>query len=282
MKIVKSCSEIRALILDLKKEGKEISFVPTMGFLHEGHLGLIKKAKESVDIVVVSIFVNKKQFNNVDDFKNYPIDTDRDIEKLQKESVDILFLPDDAQIYPAGEGELEFYPDPELVNILCGKSRQGHFQGVCKVLMKLFDLIQPDFVIFGLKDFQQFLVVKKMIEFFKLDIEIVGVEIIRENSGLAMSSRNHNLSALNREKAVIINQIMLKVENDIKKTGNITLTLQNSIRELEKNDEFVVDYFEVRRESDLSIVDSYDELIVCRLFAAIYVGQVRLIDNLKI
>ena len=281
MKIVKNCSEIKGLIFDLKKEGKKVAFVPTMGFLHDGHLGLIEKAKQTADIVVVSIFVNKKQFNNADDFKNYPIDIDRDIAKLQEKSVDIVFLPSNEEIYPVGESEFEIFPDPKLTNILCGKSRPGHFEGVCKVLMKLFNVVSPDFAIFGLKDFQQFLIVKKMIAFFKLNIEIIGVETVRENSGLAMSSRNHNLSALNRDKAEKINQIILQAKNDLKKTGNITLTLQNSIRELEKNDEFDVDYFEVRKESDLSMVESYDELVNCRLFAAIYVGKVRLIDNLK-
>ncbi len=281
MKIIKKATQIQELIKDLKAQGKAIAFVPTMGFLHEGHLTLVKRAKELADVVVVSIFVNKKQFNNPADFANYPIDIEADLKKLQEKSVDVVFVPTHEEVYPETGAELEIYLEEKMDNILCGKSRPGHFVGVCKVLRRFFDLIKPDFAIFGLKDYQQYVVVRNMVDYFDLPIKIIGVETVREASNLALSSRNHNLGDYH-EKAALIHKIMRDAKNQVKKTGNINLILHNSIREIEKNPGFKVDYFEIRRESDLALVKSYDEHVKCRLFAAVYVAKVRLIDNLSI
>lgn len=282
MKIIKISKEINELTNSLKSQGKTIAFVPTMGFLHEGHLTLVRKAKELADIVVVSIFVNEKQFNNKNDFANYPIDLKSDLEKLENESVDIVFAPNNDEIYPKDFTNPEIYLEQKMTDILCGKSRPGHFEGVCLVLRRLFDLINPDFAVFGLKDFQQFVVVKTMVDYFNLPIKIVGVEIVREDDGLAMSSRNYNLTKENRVKASQIYKIMLDAKNAVKKTGNINLILHNSIKELEKNKDFRVDYFEARKEDDLSLIENYDELVPIRLFVAVFVGEVRLIDNLGV
>lgn len=282
MKIIKKAQEIKNLTEKLKSEGKTIAFVPTMGFLHDGHLELVRKAKKIADIVIVSIFVNEKQFNNKDDFANYPIDIDSDLKKLQEESVDIVFVPTNEEIYPKDRKDPEIYLEEKMANVLCGKSRPGHFQGVCLVLRSLFSLINPDVAVFGLKDFQQFSIVKKMVEYFNLPIKIIGVETIREKDGLAMSSRNYNLTKENRANAAKINEIMFDAKNAIKKTGNINLILQNSIEELEKNKDFKIDYFQVRKENDLSLVEAYDESVRARLFLAVFVGKVRLIDNLSI
>lgn len=281
MRLIKASKEIQDLTRDLKSN-KTIAFVPTMGFLHDGHLALVKKAKKLADIVVVSIFVNEKQFNNKDDFANYPIDLNSDLEKLENESVDIVFAPTNDEIYPKDSTDPEIYLEQKMTDILCGKARPGHFEGVCLVLRRLFDLVNPDFAVFGLKDFQQFVVVKTMVKYFNLPIEVVGVETIREADGLAMSSRNYNLTKENRVKASQINKIMLDAKNQIKKTGNINLILQNSIKEIEKNKDFRVDYFEARKEDDLSLIENYDDLVQARIFAAVFVGEVRLIDNLTV
>ncbi len=282
MKLIKTSKEIQDLTKTLKTQGKKIAFVPTMGFLHDGHLELVRKAKELADIVVVSIFVNEKKFNNKDDFANYPIDLESDLEKLENESVDIVFAPNNDEIYPKDSFDPEIYLEEKMTDILCGRARPGHFEGVCLVLRRLFLLINPDVAVFGLKDFQQFVVVKTMVSHFNLPIEVIGLETIREADGLAMSSRNYNLTKENRAYAAKINKIMLEAKNAIKKTGNINLILQNSIREIEKNEGFKVDYFEARKEDDLSLIENYDESIPARLFVAVFAVNVRLIYNLSI
>ncbi len=282
MRKIETSKEIQELTKNLKAQGKTIAFVPTMGFLHDGHLSLIDKARQMADVVVVSIFVNEKQFNNTEDFANYPIDIDSDLKKLENRSVDIVFIPSNEEVYPAGKGDPEIYLESATDNVLCGKSRPGHFEGVCKVLRRLFDVVNPDYAIFGLKDFQQYLIVKKMVNYFKLPIEVIGADIVRCESGLAMSSRNHNLSLENKDNAALIYEIMKNTKNEVKKTGNINSILQNSIRDIEKNSGFRVDYFEIRKESDLSIVTNHDNVQASRLFASVNVGEVRLIDNLSI
>lgn len=282
MQIINSCDDVRSCIKDIRLQNKELALVPTMGFLHRGHISLINEAKKVADIVMVTIFVNKEQFNNSDDYDNYPIDIESDVKKLEAAGVDLLFLPMAEEIYTVDEFRFEVDPDVRISNILCGKYRRGHFQGVCKILMKLFTLINPDRAVFGLKDFQQYLIVKKMIEYFKFDIEAVGVETVREESGLAMSSRNANLKGLDYEKAAFLYLAMTNIKNELKNTGNINLILQNGIRQLEKNHGFKIDYFEIRKEGDLSLVEEAESCFECRIFVAAYIDNVRLIDNLKI
>jgi pantoate--beta-alanine ligase len=275
-------NQIKEVVAVFKSQGKAIAFVPTMGFLHEGHLSLVRKAKVLADIVIVSIFVNKAQFNEESDFLEYPRDHENDARKLINEGVDYLFLPSDDEIYPKGESDFNIAVDQGIANILCAKYRKGHFSGVCNVLMRFFDLIEPDYAVFGLKDFQQYFIVKKMAEFLNLKVEVIGVKTVREENGIAMSSRNSRLSAEQRIISGKIYDEILQAKNDIKSTGNINFFLQNRAIELESLFGVKFDYLELRKEGDLQLVNEASLLGDFRLFWAYKIGEVRLIDNIKL
>ena len=213
MFLAKNISELKTEIKNHKN--KKIAFVPTMGALHDGHLSLVKKAYEVADIVVVSIFVNKAQFNNIDDYTNYPRDDESDLDKLKNFPNIIVFLPESKEMLNA---DLSFKVLPtRLVDCLCGKTRVGHFDGVALILLKFFNIIRPNIAIFGAKDFQQLMLVKQLVKDFFLDIEIIGLEAIRETSGLVLSSRNKRLDANQKTLATkifsILNSIKIKTSN---------------------------------------------------------------------
>jgi len=189
MHITHYCSELRETIREHRAAGKRIGFVPTMGNLHDGHLSLVRKAKEVCDIVVASIFVNPLQFGANEDLDRYPRTLEADIEKLESAACDLLFFPSVDEVYPNGMEEQAKVIVPVMTNVLCGASRPGHFDGVTTVVCKLFNMVQADVAIFGLKDFQQLAVIRRMVEDLCIPIEIIGAEIAREPDGLAMSSR---------------------------------------------------------------------------------------------
>ncbi len=280
MEILTTCNQVNEALEFARVQQKKIAFVPTMGFLHDGHLALVRKAKEVADIVIVSIFVNRAQFNEANDFLEYPRDIDNDAHKLLQEDVDYLFVPDDEEVYPKGASDSIIKANEDLSSVLCGKFRPGHFDGVCKVLKRLFEVIAPDVAVFGLKDFQQFLIVKKMVIDLSLDIEILGVETVRWGDSIAMSSRNARLSRDELKIATDIFDAIKKIKNDVKNTGNFNLFLQNRIIELEKDFDINFDYLEARSQSDLRLVEG--GISDSRLFWAYKIGNVRLIDNLKI
>ena len=274
-------------IEELRKQRKEwqglkVGLVPTMGALHEGHLSLIKKAKETCDRVVVSVFVNPIQFGPSEDFDKYPRTLDKDMELCNKEGVDIVFAPSPKEMY--GEGSrlsndtLTYVCPPFFyVNKLCGKTRTGHFDGVCTVVLKLFNIVQPDYAFFGQKDAQQVVIVKKMVKDLNVPVEIIQCPIVREESGLALSSRNKYLSEEVKKDALVLSGIL----NNIKACYNRGITDIKSLKETaysfltEKQD---LEYLEILDRDTLEEQESADDnsiaLIACR------VEGVRLIDNI--
>ncbi len=202
MRVIKSPFEVKKISDNFRKEGKIIGFVPTMGYLHEGHLSLVRRSKKECDVTFVSIFVNPIQFGPNEDFERYPRDEKRDLELLSKEGVDYVFIPEVHDMYPA---DYSVYVDEtELSKYLCGARRPGHFRGVCTVVTKLFNIVKPHKAYFGKKDYQQFRIIERMVRDLNMDVEIVPCPIIRETDGLAMSSRNVYLTPEERKDAVCL------------------------------------------------------------------------------
>ena len=283
MEIFSLKNEIKEYILIKKREGKKIGLVPTMGFLHEGHCQLIRKARSECEIVVLSIFVNPTQFGPSEDFNKYPRDFQRDKSLAIKEGVDIIFCPEVKEMY--GENSLAYVDIKKISKIMCGKFRPGHFRGVCSVVLKLFNIIMPDAAYFGLKDYQQYLIIKKMVEDLDLNLEVFGCETVREKDGLAMSSRNKYLSESERENSLVLyHSLNLAAKNLIEKKKSIQAIKKQSMQMLEEN-KYVnkIDYFDIRNADDLSSVSSYKQKTFKILIAsAIYIGKTRLIDNIAI
>ncbi len=210
MEICTTIAQIRGTVAAYKQAGERVALVPTMGYLHEGHMTLVRRARAEGDRVIVWIFVNPTQFENPDDLAKYPRDTDRDLAMLQAEGVDAVFLPDAAEIYP--EGAETIVETTKLANMLHGAVRPGHFRGVTTVVTKFFNIIQPDVAIFGEKDYQQLQVIRRMVRDLHMPIQIVGQATVRESDGLAMSSRNVRLSPEDRAAAVILSQSLAAAE----------------------------------------------------------------------
>jgi len=278
MFIAKTISEIRD---ELKKSERKIAFIPTMGALHEGHLALVKKGREIAENVVVSIFVNKAQFDDPSDYVKYPRQVEKDLELLKKSGASQVFLPESSEIF---KDDFAFKLLPiKLIDCLCGSSRLGHFDGVALIVTKLFNIIKPDIAIFGEKDFQQVAIIKKLVEDFNFDLEILGHEIIREENGLAMSSRNQRLSESSKIKAAEIFLILNEIKNEVKKSPNqIEKILQKKQEELLNKGFKKIDYLEIREEKNLNLVTNLDNQKPSRIFIAVYLDEVRLIDNMRL
>jgi pantoate--beta-alanine ligase len=275
-------TKIKALRLALEKNSNQkIALVPTMGALHQGHLSLIEKAKEIADIVVVSIFVNKTQFNDLSDYQNYPRQNKEDLKKLKNCAVDYVFLPESKEMFGS---DFAFKIMPiKLVDCLCAKSRLGHFDGVALVVTKLLNIAKPDIAIFGEKDFQQLSIIKKLNEDLNLDVKILGHKTMREKSGLAMSSRNQRLSEVSKIKAAALFRILSEIKFEVKKTPqNIEKILQLKMQELLKIGFSKIDYLEIREEKNLKLITDLKGPKAARIFVAGYLDEVRLIDNLKL
>ncbi len=280
MKVFRTISEMQSYSKSLHKDGKTIGFVPTMGYLHKGHLSLVKKAKEQTDAVVVSIFVNPTQFEPGSDLNRYPRDEKGDIDKLESNGVSAVFIPTVKEMYP--EGYQTYVEVTELTKNLCGRFRPGHFKGVTTVVLKLFNIVQPDKAYFGKKDYQQFRVIERMCRDLNINVQIVPCPIVREKDGLAMSSRNIYLSKEERKDATIIHRaiekgkkMILENERDAKK---VIETMEKMIREkktLKKID--YISIVDLHTLKDVSFIDS-DVLIA----VAAYFGSARLIDNAEV
>lgn len=285
MIILERISQAKSRLQEEKKRGCKIAFVPTMGALHEGHLNLIRQAKQYGDIVVVSIFVNKAQFNDPVDFTKYPRQLDKDLAKLKTCEVDYVFTPQDQEIYSYETGFI--IPKSPFVDCLCGKNRAGHFEAVMMIVSKLFRIVEPDFALFGEKDFQQLTIIKKMVQDLKLKLDVIGCLTTREENGLAMSSRNQNLSDLDRKKAANIFKILGEIKEEVREGKKIISEILREKKErfLELNFE-KIDYLEIRNEKNFALVNEakFSDLKQesLRIFAAVYLSQVRLIDNLAI
>jgi pantoate--beta-alanine ligase len=263
----------------LRKSAVSTGFVPTMGALHSGHISLIKKAKNECDIVVCSIFVNPVQFNNKIDFEKYPVTIEKDILLLEENSTDILFLPSVKEIYPDGTDKLQHFELDYLENILEGFYRPNHFQGVCNVINRLLNIVKPDKLFLGQKDYQQVLVLKKMMQSFHPNIKIFTGETLRENDGLAMSSRNMRLSNEKRKNATAIYQALQYIKQNIERNSFEDLT--QPAKKLILNNGFdKVDYIEIRNAETLLPVNNLDADKKLIVLVAAFINDVRLIDNI--
>lgn len=279
IKIVDNVKDMQVLSNSIKKEGRIISFVPTMGALHEGHLSLMRAAKKKGNFLVVSIFVNPTQFGPNEDFNKYTRDLDGDIKKISDIGVGAVFFPDVEEIYP--DGSETYVEVEELQKPLCGQYRPGHFKGVATVVLKLFNIVKPDIAIFGEKDYQQLLIIKKMVRDLHLEIEIVGMPIIREKDGLALSSRNAYLSDEDRARALALSESLREIEKRYKEGNkNISNLVQLGIEILNKSSINDIDYFEIRNGSSLGSEKEAQPGDVVAIAARI--GNTRLIDNTKL
>jgi len=279
MHIFPKIKELRYFLDKQKVAGKKVGFVPTMGALHEGHLSLMRKAKAENDLLVVSIFVNPIQFNNPDDLKKYPRDVENDKKLLRSIGCDVLFLPSEEEMYP--EPVTKTYDFGELASVMEGVFRPGHFNGVAVVVHKLFDIVQPDRAYFGEKDFQQLAIIKKLVEMENIPVEIVPCPIVREQDGLAMSSRNVRLTPEQRRNAPFIYQKLqeAKKRKDVLCVGPLRQLIINLF---EANEHFKLEYFEIVDDRNLQPIKSWDDHVGTVACIAVWMGDVRLIDNIRI
>ncbi len=279
MIIFKHPKDLRSYIQNGAIDPNSIGFVPTMGALHNGHISLIQTARVENPLVVASIFVNPTQFTDQSDFDKYPSTVEADILKLEKAGCDILFLPSVADIYPNGlTANLQQYNLGHLDTILEGKYRPGHFQGVCQIVHLLLDIISPGKLYLGQKDYQQCLVIKKMISFLNLDTSVIICPTQRESDGLAMSSRNVRLSPIEREKATFLFK-MLNYINENSKAGDLEKLLQIVQKQLTEKG-FRVEYVAIASQLTLETIQFRDNQLPPVALVAVYINQVRLIDNL--
>jgi len=276
MRVIESISEMQQRAEVWRQEGIKIGFVPTMGYLHEGHLALVRKARELSDVVVVSIFVNPTQFGPGEDIERYPQDLERDIGLLAECEVDITFAPRAHEIYP--QGYQTYVEVKVLTEPLCGRSRPGHFQGVTSVVAKLFNIVKPHLAVFGEKDYQQLVVIRRMVVDLNMDVEIVGYPIVREADGIAMSSRNIYLSSEERQTALRLNQSLDEARRLVaegERRGEVILARVRSF--LEAGGGLRIDYAELRHPDSLQEVSLLKGPTLLALAA--HVGKARLLDN---
>jgi pantoate--beta-alanine ligase len=280
MIIFKRSVELNRYLKGLKAEGNRIGFIPTMGALHHGHISLIEQAETQSDTTVCSIFVNPTQFNNPGDFSKYPVTIEKDLLLLEGSGTDILFLPDVEEIYPGGMKALPGFDLGWLETVLEGSFRPGHFQGVCQVMDRMLDIVQPHHLFMGQKDYQQCMVVKRLLELKNSDTELVTCPTVREADGLAMSSRNLRLSVEERKKAVAIFNTLNYIRKNFGEEA-IT-TLKNNAKQLLETSGLKVDYVEIADAGNLSILDRpIADRNAIALIAA-FMNEVRLIDNMKL
>ncbi|MDI6839482.1 MAG: pantoate--beta-alanine ligase [bacterium] len=279
MKIIKKIKEMKAISLEVRNKGKKIGFVPTMGALHEGPLSLVDIAKIKTDHIVTSIFVNPLQFGPKEDFKAYPRDIKRDAELLEKRGVDILFAPELKEMYH--DGYDTYIEVPGLSSVLCGKTRPTHFKGVCTVVCKLFNIVNPDVAVFGEKDAQQVIIIKKMVEDLNLGVKILTGPTVREPDGLAMSSRNVYLTPKERKDASVVYQALMRAKE-------LITNGQREAKKIKKEIEAMIstkltakiDYIDIVKKDNLKPLETLDG--ECLIAVAVWFGKARLIDNITL
>lgn len=276
MQITGNISDVRSQVKEWKKEGLSVGFVPTMGYLHEGHASLMRRAKEQCDKVVASIFVNPMQFGANEDLDSYPRDLEADAKLCESIGVDLIFHPEVEEMY--AEGFCSFVDMNGLTKELCGKSRPIHFRGVCTVVNKLFNIVTPDKAFFGQKDAQQLAVIRRMVKDLNMDIEIVGCPIVREEDGLAKSSRNTYLNEEERKAALVLSRTIRlgekMVKEGVKDAGELTAAMRANI---EKEPLAKIDYVEAVNMDNIEKVDAIKKNTLVAM--AVYIGKTRLIDN---
>lgn len=279
MVVVEKIHEMKDIVKKLKKKGKTIGLVPTMGYLHEGHLSLVRKSKSENDITVMSIFVNPIQFGSNEDYDRYPRDFERDKNLAEKEGVDYIFYPSVKEMYP--EDFKTVVSVKKITEIMCGKSRPGHFDGVATVVLKLFNIVNPDRAYFGQKDAQQLAVIKQMVKDLNLDVEIVSCPIVREEDGLAMSSRNTYLSEDERKSATVLYRALNLAKDLIEKGERDVSKLKKAMEDLILKEKYTrIDYIEFVNYETFEVITKVEGKVLIAL--AVFVGSTRLIDNMVV
>jgi len=278
MIIFKQVQQLNAELTSRRKKGFSIAFVPTMGALHQGHISLLEKVKATNTVIVSSIFVNPTQFNEAGDFEKYPKTIDKDVYKLEKAGCDILFLPSVNEMYPNGSILHKQYNLGYLDTLLEAASRPGHFQGVCQVMERLLDIVQPNSLVLGQKDYQQCMVVTKLVSENGTPVEILIGETLREQDGLAMSSRNLRLSENARTKAPLIYKTLVWIKQQIE-PGNLQ-SIKKLAAENLNAEGFKTDYVEIANAASLQIVDEWDGNTALVILIAAFIDDIRLIDNM--
>lgn len=276
MRVIEKIKDLKAIIRSQKSSGKTIGLVPTMGYLHDGHLSLVKASRDENDFTIMSIFVNPTQFGPNEDFDSYPRDMERDTKLAEAAGVDVIFAPSKDEMYP--DGYKTYVEVEDITNVLCGKSRPGHFRGVTTVVAKLFNIVEPDKAYFGQKDAQQVIVLRKMVKDLNMNLEIVTCPIVRESDGIAMSSRNTYLSPEERSGALVLSQSLFEAEKIIKDgerdAAKIIGYIKNRISQVEIAE---IDYVEITDIDDLKSVEHIAGKVLIAL--AVRFGRTRLIDN---
>ena len=278
MNVVRKISELRKKLEPYRRSNEVVGFVPTMGYFHDGHLSLMKRARSECDVVVVSIYVNPLQFGPKEDFNDYPRDFSRDKNLAAEVGVDFLFVPSDEEMYP--KEQLTFVEVGKITEGLCGAKRPGHFKGVATICAKLFNIVEPDKVYFGQKDAQQAVVVKKMIDDLNFNLEVVVCPTIRENDGLAMSSRNTYLSLEERKQALVLYKSLKLAEDLISQGENSSNVIKEKMKELLEASGVELEYLSVCDSNSLQEVSQIKNETLVALAAR--VGNTRLIDNIVI
>lgn len=276
MIVLYTVNDLQHAVSISKNEGKTIGFVPTMGALHEGHVSLVKECSKQNDICVVSIFVNPTQFNNLTDLDKYPRTIEQDTNVLELAGADIVFIPSVEQIYP--EPDTRIFEFGQLDIVMEGKFRPGHFNGVAQVVSRLFDIVQPDRAYFGEKDFQQLVIIREMVRQLNLSVEIIPMPILREKSGLAMSSRNQRLTEEQKNTAVNIYKVLTESKK-LYKNNTVTETLSQVIDSVNKIDMLEVEYFEIVDGNTLQQISDWKDTNYAVGCITVFCGEVRLIDN---
>ena len=283
MQILNTIAELRAQVTAWKRAGERVAFVPTMGNLHPGHIRLVERARELASRTVASIFVNPMQFGANEDYAGYPRTLENDGRQLQAAGLDLLFAPPLTEIYPRPLEQMTQVAVPELPAVLCGVSRPTHFNGVTTVVTKLFNQVQPDVAVFGEKDWQQLLLIRRMVIDLDMPVEIVGVPIVREADGLAMSSRNGYLSVQERAIAPTLYAILQATAERLQKGERDYAGLEAEAKMRLAAASFRPDYVEIRGSNDLQRPTEETQAISdLRIFAAAWLGRARLIDNLAV
>jgi pantoate--beta-alanine ligase len=277
MEVLKTVKEVQDKVASLRSSGVKIGFVPTMGALHEGHLSLVKQCIADNEICIVSIFVNPTQFNNKEDLIKYPRNLERDSQYLEKAGVNIIFAPSETEIYP--KPDTRQFDFGQIDKVMEGVHRPGHFNGVAQVVSRLFDIVKPDRAYFGEKDFQQLAIIRAMVKQLALPVQIIPMPIVRENSGLALSSRNERLTAGQKDIAVNISKTLLESRKWMK-ILSVQDTIQKVTDMINTFDELSVEYYEIVDGYTLQSVKDWGEAGYIVGCIAVFCGEVRLIDNI--
>ena len=278
MEIIREVALLRRRVEEEKQCGRSVGLVPTMGALHAGHVSLIDRARKENDIVVVSVFVNPTQFNNPEDLRTYPRTEEADCEKMTSAGVDIAIIPSVEEVYP--EPDTRVFDLGPVAEVMEGPMRPGHFNGVAQIVSKLFDMVLPHRAYFGEKDFQQIAVIRRMVELEGFDIDIIDCPIMREDDGLAMSSRNVRLTPSQREIAPAIHKALV-VSLDFAKSHSVKETMQSVINEINAQPEMEVEYYEIVDSLTMQPISDWAECNCPVGCITVYCGEVRLIDNIK-